>query len=83
MASGTPTLATKLPGMPEECYNYVYLFEDATIDGITEALSEILSKDRKELHEQGLRAKRFILEKKNNVVQAGKIYELFLGASCL
>lgn len=76
MASGTPTLTTKLPGMPIEYNNYVYLIEEETMDGLALVLKEILSKSKQELHDKGYKAKQFILKEKNNVIQAHKIIEM-------
>jgi len=76
MASGTPTLTTKLPGMPEEYDEYVYLFEDETIEGMKKTLEVILAKTKEELHEKGQKAKGFVLREKNNIVQAKKILDM-------
>lgn len=76
MVSGTPVLTTPLPGMPKEYYEYVYLFEDESIEGMALKLKEVLNKDREELHEKGLKAKKFVLANKNNFLQARKIIEL-------
>ena len=76
MASGTPLLTTKLPGMPEEYYDYVYCFEDETLEGMKKTLNEILAKSNGELEEKGSKAKEFVLTKKSNRVQAEKIISL-------
>lgn len=76
MASGTPLLTTRLPGMPEEYYKYVYCFEDESIDGMKRKLEEILSKPKKELMEKGKIAKNFVDKKKNIYVQAKRIIQL-------
>jgi len=76
MASGTPVLTTKLPGMPEEYYPYVYLLEDETAEGMAKALREILSKPAEELAQKGADAKRFVMEKKNNISQAKKLLDM-------
>lgn len=76
MASGTPLLTTVLPGMPKEYYPYVYLLQDETPEGISESLKTIFSKSDEELLEKGKAAKAFILNNKNNVVQAAKIIEM-------
>lgn len=70
MTSGTPVLTTKLPGMPKEYYNYVYLIEDESSEGIAKELREVLNKSKEELYQKGLSAKQFVLEYKNNVKQA-------------
>ena len=76
MVSGTPILTTKLPGMPEDYYPFVYLIEDETTQGLTKTLEEILSKTREELQEKGKSAKRFVLKHKNNITQTKKIMGL-------
>ena len=73
MASGTPVLTTKLPGMPKEYDEYVYLLEEENTNGVCKALGEILTKTPEELHQKGLEAKAFTLREKNNVKQAEKL----------
>ena len=76
MASGTPVLTTKLPGMPEEYYPYVYLLEDESAEGMAKALKEILSQPEEELAQKGAAAKAFVLREKSNTAQAKKLLEL-------
>jgi len=76
MASGTPVLTTVLPGMPKEYHPYVYLLEEETADGIAEMLKEVLENSDEELFRKGEEARCFVLEQKNNVIQARKILEM-------
>jgi glycosyltransferase involved in cell wall biosynthesis len=76
MASGTPVLTTVLPGMPKEYHPYVFLLEDETADGIAVKLTQVLSETDEELFRKGCEARAFVLEQKNNVVQAQKILEM-------
>ncbi len=76
MASGTPVLTTVLPGMPREYHPYVYLLEDETEDGIAEKLKAVLANSDEELFRKGCDARTFVLEQKNNVIQARKILEM-------
>lgn len=73
MASGTPILTTKLPGMPEEYHKYIYMIEDESEDGIKIALEEVLAISKMQLHTMGEKAKDFVIKEKNNDVQALKI----------
>lgn len=75
MASGTPLLTTRLPSMPKEYMPYVYFINDESNEGIATSLSQYLLFDPKELHSFGLKAKDFILEEKNNLIQAMKFYK--------
>ena len=73
MASGTPMLTTKLPGMPKEYYPYVYIIEDESKEGIKEKLEEVLCETAEALYDKGNAAKRFVLENKTGNLQARKI----------
>ncbi len=76
MVSGTPILTTKLPGMPDEYYPYIYTFDNETIEGYTDTLKDVLSKSKEELQNKGKAAKEFVLQKKNNGFQAKRIMDL-------
>ena len=73
MVSGTPMLTTKLPGMPEEYYPYVYLIKDESPQGIAEVLKEIFAESYETRHSKAEHARAFVLEHKSNLIQASKI----------
>ena len=75
MVSGTPLLTTKLPGMPEEYYPYVYLIEDETPIGISDTLREIFSQPFEERSKKGNLAREFVLKNKSNLKQAKTIID--------
>lgn len=77
MLSGTPLLTTKLPGIPEEYFDYLYIFEEETIDGFAKKMQEILSLSPTKLETMGLKAQQFILEHKNNVIQTKRLINFF------
>ena len=81
MASGTPVLTTKLPGMPNEYEKYVYYIEDETVNGIYEKIEKLKNMDRKELNNTGKNAQKFVVKNKNNIKQAEKIYQFTCGIS--
>ena len=76
MASGTPVLTTKLPGMPKEYNEYVFLLEKEDANGVAEALKKVFSSSAEMLHAKGIKAKKFVLQEKNNVVQAAKVLDM-------
>ena len=76
MASGTPVLTTKLPGMPKEYYPYVDFIGEESAAGVAAALKTVLANSDEELFRKGDAARKFVLEGRNNVVQAGKLLEL-------
>lgn len=81
MASGTPLLTTKLPGMPKDYYPYVYLFEEETVEGYADSLKKILELSSEKLKSKGEQAREYVLENKNNVVQTSRILKLIFSQS--
>lgn len=76
MLSGTPLLTTKLPGMPEEYYPYVFLIEDESTEGLKNAIRMVMSQPSIEVEEKGVKAREFVLKYKNNKYQACRILSL-------
>ena len=76
MVSGTPILTTRLPGMPQEYYDYIFTIDGAEAKDITAALGKALGRSKEQLHQMGQKAKEFVLTKKNNKVQAERIIGL-------
>ena len=76
MASGTPVLTTRLPGMPKEYYPYVSFIQEETPEGVAAALKTVLAESDEELLRRGQQARDFVLDTRNNVVQARKILEM-------
>lgn len=75
MSSGTPLLSTRLPGIPQEYYQYIYSIDDESVDGIAKALRQVLSLSPDELALQGKKAYDFVINEKNNVRQGARIVE--------
>lgn len=73
MLSGTPLLTTKLPGMPAEYYPYIYLIENESEEGISDAIKKIMSLPPDVVNEKGTKAREFVLKNKNNKYQALRI----------
>lgn len=76
LASGTPTLLYKLPGIPEEYYNYCYIIPESGKDSMYIKINEILKKSKEELNEFGMKARNFILKYKNPEVQCKNIAKM-------
>ena len=79
MASGTPLLTTRLPGMPKEYYPYVFLFDEVSVENFASKIREVLSLPEVELHQKGKSAKDWILSNKNNINQTYRIIKLLNG----
>lgn len=75
MASGTPVLMTKLPGLPEEYYSHLYFFESEDMNGFVHALERVLSLDDETLNKKGRAAAQFIKEHKSSRQQVERIID--------
>ena len=76
MASGTPALTTRIPGIPQDYYPHLFFIDEETTEGVAKALKEVMAHSDEELFAKGLGAREFILTTRNNVIQAGKILDM-------
>lgn len=76
MSSGTPLLSSKLLGIPNEYYRYIYTIEGDDVDSLVDAFNKILKTNQSQLHKKGQEAKKFIIENKNNFIQTKRILDL-------
>lgn len=76
MSSGRPILTTKLKGIPEEYYEYLYTINDNEVETIKRALTEILCLPECELEQKGKSALNFVCEYKNAHTQAAKMIHM-------
>lgn len=75
MYSGTPLLTTKLPGIPEEYFQYVFTAADNDVALLADALQKVFTLSEEELHCMGQNARAYVTEHKNAVVQARKVLD--------
>lgn len=73
MLSGTPMLTTRLPGIPEEYFPYVFTAESTDSQYLAELITDILSDDEK-LQSVGSSAKQFAMDYKNARSGAEKVF---------
>ncbi|WP_396128567.1 glycosyltransferase [Exiguobacterium mexicanum] len=76
MSSGTPVIAYKLDGMPDEYSEYLYTVDNYSRNGLKMKIEEVLNKPQEELSNMGMKARDFVLENKNKTVQTKKILEM-------
>lgn len=76
LSSGTPCIMHRLPGVPDEYFDYCLVPSFESVDGILQAIldAEQLGGDR--LYEIGLRAKKFIQSEKTAQHQCKKIISM-------
>lgn len=78
-ASGTPTLMYRLPGIPEEYYNYCYTIDELGVEALSMKLGELLSLPQTALKQKGESARDFILTRKNPQSQCVKVIKMLQG----
>lgn len=76
LASGTPTLMCRLPAIPLEYDEYLFYFDDESIDGFSKRIVEVCSMDKEYLSLHGSKSREFILGEKNCYAQAKRIYDM-------
>lgn len=78
MASGTPTLMCPLKCLPEDYLPYLLLFDDESVEGMSEKIKSCLDMNSDKLKELGANASHFILSNKTADRQAKKIVDTLL-----
>ena len=75
LSSGTPLLAYKLDGVPEEYDSYIYYVEGTTAEDLCMSILEVCEKPDDVLMSFGKAAQQFVLTKKNATAQCKKVLE--------
>lgn len=78
MISGNPVISSRIMGIPDEYFQYLIPIENVDareIAKVIEGVEAMSIEDRDALGQVG---KQFVLDKKNNVAQAKKIYDMIL-----
>lgn len=75
MASGTPTLMSRLKSIPDEYIEHLFLFNDESINGMSRTIKACLDMPEIDLRKKGHGASKFIIEQKNSIVQSKRIMD--------
>lgn len=73
MYSGTPLVHHMLPGIPEEYYEFSFVFSGDKVSDMTDTFNSLLSLSTSKLNEMGKSAKQFVIRKKSAKMQTKKI----------
>ena len=76
MLSGRPTICYMLDGVPDEYSNYLIVPENDSVEALAEAIKSVFDKTYEEQSQIGIKARNFVLENKNYLVQTRKIIDL-------
>ncbi len=75
MVSKTPLLTTRLPGIPESYFEYLFTFEKEDMPSMSSVVREVCSLSSSQLDEKGEMAYRYVINEKNNCIQGQRIIE--------
>lgn len=75
MASGTPTLMSRLKSLPDDYIPHLLFFDDENVEGMSKKLDEILSKPSDLLAKFGNQAAEFIMNSKTSIHQVKRIVD--------
>ena len=76
LASARPCIMCKLPGVPEEYFEHIFVFDSETTEGFRSKIEEVLSLGDDYLSSKGFEAATFLLEKKSSLCQVHKLLDL-------
>lgn len=75
MLSGNPVLSFRIAGIPDEYFEHLISIESTSVDAVSRSIQNIFDIKEKDRINIGCRGQKFILEKKNNIIQTKKILE--------
>lgn len=76
LLSGKSVIINRLPGIPEEYYQYVYTPKDERVDAMAECISCVLADDRDSRNVKAQSGRNFIVSQKNSRIQTKRILEM-------
>ncbi len=76
LLSGKSVIINRLPGIPEEYYQYVYIPNNESVEAMTLCISKVLSEEVDDREQKAQSGRNFILSQKNSRVQTRRILEL-------
>lgn len=76
LLSGKSVIINRLPGIPQEYYDYVYTPDDESIDSLAQCISDVLSVEPNIRREKAERGKEFVISQKNSKSQTLRIIDM-------
>ncbi len=76
LSSGTPVIAYKLEGIPDEYDPYIFYVKDNSTESLKDKLTEVCECSDGIVYEKSQKAKEFVLKNKNEVAQTKIIIDM-------
>lgn len=76
LLSGKSTIINRLPGIPDEYYDFVYTPKDESVEALTECILKVLNMDSETRKKRAKRGREFIISQKNSKKQTRRILDM-------
>ena len=76
LLSGKSTIINRLPGIPEEYYDFVYTPKDESVEALTECILKVLNMNSETRKKRAKRGREFIISQKNSKKQTRRILDM-------
>lgn len=76
LLAGRSVIINRLPGIPEEYYDYAYTPKNESVEAFADCIIDVLHMSQKAREERAAAGRRFIIEKKNSKVQMERVLNL-------
>lgn len=79
MLSACPVLSFKVKGIPEEYFDYITEMDEVTPECVSASIISALRMSLNDREKVGMKARKFVIENKNNVIQTKKMLDFING----
>lgn len=76
LLSGKPAIVYKLPGIPDEYYQYLFTPIEETVDALAEKIKDVFSMIPAQRNAIALSGREFVLKNKTPEIQMSKVYKM-------
>ena len=76
LLAGKSVIINKLPGIPEEYYDYVYTPNNESVEALAQCMSNVLRIDADKREERAKAGRCFVIEKKNSKIQMQRVINM-------
>ena len=77
LLAAKPVIMNRLPGVPDEYYNYVFTPEERTVISLSRLMEKVISMPREDLDAKAQAGYHFVAEHKNPKVQMKRVLDMF------
>ena len=76
LLAGKSVIINRLPGIPEEYYNYAFTPVNESIEAFSQCIADVLNMDKEMRRQRAVGGRQFIINCKNSVVQMKRVLDM-------